>query len=124
MAPLPTGVLKKDNHLRPFLATLSEAVPYPRSPMSSVLLSPCRAVHRLPVLRYLALAVLLAAVPSLHASTITYDVALTPTSGQYGGSGTLTLASAPSASGISTFSQANGQLQGLSFTIDNQTFSL
>lgn len=70
------------------------------------------------------LSALLFAVPALHASTITYDVTLTPTSGQYAGSGTLILASAPAASGISTFSQANGQLQGLTFTIDNQAFSL
>ena len=67
---------------------------------------------------------LLIAAPTLHASSITYDVMLTPTSGQFGGSGTLTLASAPAASGISTFSQANGQLQGLAFTIGNQDFSL
>jgi hypothetical protein len=67
---------------------------------------------------------LLAAAPAVHASSITYDVMLTPTSGQFGGSGTLTLASAPAASGISTFSQANGQLQGLAFTIGNQDFSL
>ena len=75
-----------------------------------------------PTLRLIALA--LFAAPALHASSITYDVTLTPTSGQYGGSGTITLASAPAASGISTFSQANGQLQNLSFSIDNQTFSL
>jgi hypothetical protein len=51
-------------------------------------------------------------------------VTLTPTSGPYGGSGTLTIASPPANSGISTFSQADGSLQGLSFTVDNQTFSL
>ncbi len=66
----------------------------------------------------------LLAVPLVHASSMTYDVTLTPTSGQYGGSGTITLASAPASSGISTFSQANGQLQGLAFSIDNQNFSL
>ena len=79
---------------------------------------------RRPILHLSALVLPLLTVPALRASTITYDVTLTPTSGQYGGSGTLTLASAPATSGISTFSQANGQLQGLSFTIDNQTFSL
>jgi hypothetical protein len=72
----------------------------------------------------LALALLLAAVPALHASPITYDVTLTPTSGPFGGSGAITLSSAPSSYGISTFSQANGSLQGLTFTVDNQTFSL
>jgi hypothetical protein len=77
-----------------------------------------------PFLRLFALALPFLALPALHASTITYDVTLTPTSGPYGGSGTLTLASAPANSGISTFSQADGSLQGLSFTVDNQTFSL
>jgi hypothetical protein len=71
-----------------------------------------------------ALALLLVAFPALHASTITYDVTLTPTSGLYGGSGAITLSSAPSGSGISTFSQANGTLQDLTFTVDDQTFSL
>jgi hypothetical protein len=60
----------------------------------------------------------------VHASTITYNVTLTPSSDGYGGSGTITLASSPAIAGISTFSQANGQLQNLTFTIDNQTFSL
>jgi hypothetical protein len=67
---------------------------------------------------------LLAAAPALHASSITYDVMLSPTSGPYGGSGTITLASAPASSGITTYSQAAGSLQGLTFTIGNQTFSL
>lgn len=75
-----------------------------------------------PLLRLIALA--LFAVPAAYASTITYNVTLTPTTGPYGGSGTINLASAPSATGISTFSQANGTLQGLSFTVDNQSFSL
>jgi hypothetical protein len=67
---------------------------------------------------------LLAAAPALHASSITYDVMLSPTSGPYGGSGTITLASAPASSGITTYSQAAGSLQGLTFTVGNQTFSL
>jgi hypothetical protein len=79
---------------------------------------------RRPVFRLLALIFLLVAVPVVHASTITYNVTLTPSSDGYGGSGTITLASAPAIAGISTFSQANGQLQNLTFTIDNQTFSL
>ena len=77
-----------------------------------------------PFLRLFALALPFLALPALHASTISYDVTLTPTSGPYGGSGTLTIASPPANSGISTFSQADGSLQGLSFTVDNQTFSL
>jgi hypothetical protein len=77
-----------------------------------------------PFLRLFAMALPFLALPALHASTITYDVTLTPTSGPYGGSGTLTIASPPANSGISTFSQADGSLQGLSFTVDNQTFSL
>jgi hypothetical protein len=77
-----------------------------------------------PFLRLFAMALPFLALPALHASTISYDVTLTPTSGPYGGSGTLTIASPPANSGISTFSQADGSLQGLSFTVDNQTFSL
>jgi hypothetical protein len=77
-----------------------------------------------PALRLFALAALFAAVPALHASSITYDITLSPSAGPYGGSGTITLASAPSDFGISTFSQANGTLQGLSFSVDNQAFSL
>ena len=88
------------------------------------MLSFAQSPLRRPVLRLLALVLPLLAVPAVHASSMTYNVTLTPTSGQYGGSGTVILASAPASSGISTFSQANGQLQGLSFTVDNQTFSL
>ena len=77
-----------------------------------------------PFLSLFAMALPFLALPALHASTISYDVTLTPTSGPYGGSGTLTIASPPANSGISTFSQADGSLQGLSFTVDNQTFSL
>ena len=84
---------------------------------------PSSTLYR-PALRLLALALTFAAVPALHASSITYDVMLSPTSGPYGGSGTITLAFAPASSGITTYSQANGQLQGLTFTVDNQTFSL
>ena len=62
--------------------------------------------------------------PALHASSITYDLTLSPTSGSQGGTGTLTLATAPAASGISTYTIANHQLQDLSFTIDGQTFFL
>ena len=71
-----------------------------------------------------AIAALIAAAPALHASSITYDVTLSPTSGQYGGGGTITLASAPAAYGLTTYSASSGQLQGLSFIVDGQTFSL
>ena len=74
--------------------------------------------------RLLALALPLIAAPAMYASAITYNVTLSPTSGSYGGSGTINLTSAPTEFGISTFSQANGTLQNLSFTIGNQTFSL
>lgn len=76
-------------------------------------------------LRILPLAcTMLAAAPALHADPITYGVTLSPTNGTYAGTGTLTLASAPSASGIATYSATDGQLQGLSLSIDGQTFSL
>jgi hypothetical protein len=77
-----------------------------------------------PTLRLFALAALFAAAPALFASSITYNVTLSPNSGQYGGSGTITLASAPAAYGLTTYTPANSQLQGLSFTVDGQTFSL
>lgn len=72
----------------------------------------------------LTLALLLAAVPALHASTITYNLTLSPISGMQGGTGTLTLAAPPAASGTTTYSVANQQLQDLSFTIDGQNFYL
>jgi hypothetical protein len=71
------------------------------------------------------LAVMLAgAAASLHASSVTYDVTLSPSHGFYGGTGTVTLASAPSSSGTTTYSLANQQLQDLTFTIGDQTFNL
>jgi hypothetical protein len=77
-----------------------------------------------PALRLVALAALFAAPAALFASPITYDVTLSPNSGQYGGAGTITLASAPATYGLTTYTSGNGQLQGLTFTIDGQTFSL
>jgi hypothetical protein len=70
------------------------------------------------------LSALLLAVPALHASTLTYNVTLTPTSGQYGGSGTITLASQPASTGTATYTIANQQLQDLTFTIGDQAFYL
>ncbi|HZQ42463.1 MAG TPA: PEP-CTERM sorting domain-containing protein [Acidobacteriaceae bacterium] len=72
----------------------------------------------------LPLALLLAAVPALHASTLTYNLTLSPISGMQGGTGTLTLAAPPASSGTTTYSIANQQLQDLSFTIDGQNFYL
>jgi hypothetical protein len=62
---------------------------------------------------------------TLHASQITYDLTLTPTGGSpYGGTGTITLDGAPSTSGISDYTQANGNLIDVTFSIDGQNFSL
>ena len=63
---------------------------------------------------------LLAAVPVLHASPITYQ--MTFTSGGYTGTGTLTLASQPASSGTTSDTLANQQLQQLTFTVAGQTF--
>ncbi|HEV2710193.1 MAG TPA: PEP-CTERM sorting domain-containing protein [Edaphobacter sp.] len=67
----------------------------------------------------------LAAPATLHASTVTYDITLTPDGGSlYGGTGTITLNNAPSTSGISDYTQANGGLLDVTFNIDGQDFSL
>ncbi len=67
-----------------------------------------------------ALALLLAAVPALHASPITYQ--MTFTSGGYTGSGTLTLAGQPASSGVTTDTLGNQQLQQLTFSVGGHTF--
>ena len=60
-----------------------------------------------------------------HASTISYDLVLTPYAGSlFGGTGHLTIESAPAAIGNSDYSVAAGNLDALTFAIDNQTFSL
>lgn len=71
-------------------------------------------------------ALLAALVPAtLHASPITYNLTLTPGNGSlYGGTGTLTLDSAPSSSGITDYTQANGKLLDVTFTVDGQNFTL
>ncbi|HMH14487.1 MAG TPA: PEP-CTERM sorting domain-containing protein [Edaphobacter sp.] len=62
---------------------------------------------------------------AMHASTITYDIALTPSAGSpYGGTGSFTIEGAPSATGISDYTVANGKLDALTFSIDGQTFDL
>jgi opacity protein-like surface antigen len=59
-----------------------------------------------------------------HADSITYDLTLTANPGSlYGGTGTLTVDTAPSSSGLSTYTVGGG-LEGLTFTLDNETFTL
>jgi hypothetical protein len=61
----------------------------------------------------------------MHASTITYNLVLTPNQGSlYGGTGTLTIEGAPSANGTSVYNVGNGKLDDLTFNIDGQTFTL
>ena len=72
----------------------------------------------------LSAALVLLACPRAHANPITYDLALTPEPGSlYGGTGVLTLGSAPVSNGISRYTESTG-LEGLSFNLDHQTFSL
>jgi len=88
------------------------SLPYGRTIKSS-LITACTA---------LALALASAAT---HASTITYDLVLTPYAGSlFGGTGHFTIESAPAAIGNSDYTVAAGNLDALTFTIDNQTFSL
>ena len=69
-------------------------------------------------------ALVLLAGPSAHADSVKYNLTLTPDSGYlYGGTGVLTLATAPVSNGLSTYTESTG-LEGLSFTLDNQTFTL
>ena len=69
--------------------------------------------------------VLAFATTAMHASSITYDLILTPSPGSpYGGTGNLTIPSAPSATGVSTYTLPAGSRDALTFTIDGQTFSL
>jgi hypothetical protein len=80
---------------------------------------PSPAFNR-PLLRLLALALTFAAAPAVHASSITYQ--MTFTSGSYTGAGTLTLASQPARSGVTSDTLANQQLQQLTFTVGGQTY--
>ena len=83
-----------------------------------------RALHFRPALRLLALALAVVAFPAAHASAVTYQITLTSSSGIDSGTGTLTLASQPAATGTTTFTIANQQLQDLAFTIGDQSFYL
>ena len=69
--------------------------------------------------------VLAFATTAMHASSITYNLVLTPSQGSlYGGTGTLTIEGAPAASGNSDYTLAAGNLDALTFNIDGQTFTL
>jgi hypothetical protein len=59
-----------------------------------------------------------------HASTVTYNLALTETLGPESGTGTLTI-NGPIAGGVNTYTSASGGgLTSLSFSIDGSTFGL
>jgi PEP-CTERM motif len=67
--------------------------------------------------------VLVLACTAMHASPITYSLILTPDAGSaFGGTGTLTLDSAPSLTTESNYTLTTG-LDTLTFTIDGQTFN-
>ena len=62
---------------------------------------------------------------ALRATPINYVLTLTPDLySHWGGAGILTLANAPSSTGVSVYSHSAGTLQDVSFNIDNQTFTL
>src|ERR1700742_2671062 len=72
-----------------------------------------------------AFALVLSAPAVVFADTVTYDLTLTPSAGSlYGGTGSITLEGAPSATGISDYTVANGNLDNVTFNIAGQTFSL
>jgi hypothetical protein len=72
-----------------------------------------------------AVLVLAFATTAMHASSITYDLVLTPNQGSlYGGTGTLTIEGAPAATGNSDYTLAAGNLDALTFNIDGQNFTL
>jgi hypothetical protein len=72
-----------------------------------------------------AVLVLALATTAMHASTITYNLVLTPNQGSlYGGTGTLTIEGAPAVNGNSDYTVAAGNLDALTFNIDGQTFTL
>lgn len=76
-------------------------------------------------MKLIAVAALIASLFLGHAARadVIYTLTLTPTQGSlYGGTGSVTLASAPSANGISNYSGSS--LIALSFLIDGQTFGL
>jgi hypothetical protein len=59
------------------------------------------------------------------ANSVTYDLTLTPIPGSlYGGTGSLTVESAPSGTGISAYTVSDQNLHDLVFNIGGQTFKL
>jgi hypothetical protein len=92
-------------------------------PIQKTMRSPLQSVLRGTSILVIAATTL--APSTLHASTITYNLVLIPQAGSlYGGTGTITLNAAPSASGISDYTASKGTLDNLTFTLDNQTFTL
>ncbi|GGA53172.1 hypothetical protein GCM10011507_00290 [Edaphobacter acidisoli] len=62
---------------------------------------------------------------TLSATPFTYALTLTPDLySSWGGTGVLTLASAPSANGVSVYSERAGTLQDVSFAMDGETFTM
>jgi hypothetical protein len=62
---------------------------------------------------------------TLHATPITYNLMLTPGADSlYGGTGSITVEAAPAASGIPDYTISSGNLKDLTFTLDNQSFTL
>lgn len=83
-----------------------------KSFVKAILLSSCAAV------------LALLAPASLHAASITYNLTLTPDAGStIGGTGSFTIEGAPSATGISDYTVALGNLDNLTFTLDGETFN-
>ncbi len=61
-----------------------------------------------------ALSLVLSAPATLLADTVTYNLVLTPASGSlYGGTGSITLEGAPSATGLTDYTVANGKLDNV-----------
>lgn len=79
----------------------------------------------LKVLIFFVIALVLSGPAQLLADPVTYNLTLTPSSGSlYGGTGTITLEDAPSATGVSDYSVSDGNLIDVVFNIDGQTFTL
>ena len=74
---------------------------------------------------FFTLSLVLAAPATVLADMVTYNLTLTPEAGSvYGGTGSITLEGAPSATGLTDYTVANGRLDGVVFEIGGQTFSL
>jgi hypothetical protein len=72
-----------------------------------------------------ALSLVLSAPAALLADTVTYNLTLTPSAGSLiGGTGSITLEGAPSATGLTDYTVANGKLDDIVFQIGGQTFTL